>query len=53
LNVELHRESLLTGGKRVGHKGFYMEPTVFENVKDNAEIYSQEIVGLVAVLDSN
>lgn len=25
--------TLLTGGKRVGKKGYYIEPTIFTNVK--------------------
>jgi len=27
--------TLLTGGKRVGNKGYYIEPTIFTNVKVN------------------
>lgn len=44
--------TLLTGGSRVGDKGFFIEPTVFENVKADAEIITQEIFGPVAVLNS-
>ncbi|KAF4633721.1 hypothetical protein G7Y89_g4395 [Cudoniella acicularis] len=44
--------TLLTGGSRVGDRGFYIEPTVFENVKADAEIITQEIFGPVAVLNS-
>jgi len=29
---------LLTGGKRHGNKGFYVEPTVFAGVTDNMRI---------------
>jgi aldehyde dehydrogenase (NAD+) len=44
--------TLLTGGSRVGDKGFFIEPTVFTNVESNAEIITQEIFGPVAVLNS-
>ncbi|KAI1612740.1 aldehyde dehydrogenase domain-containing protein [Exophiala viscosa] len=43
--------TLLTGGKRVGEKGFYVQPTVFEGVTSDQEIYKQEIFGPVAVLN--
>ncbi|KAG4926650.1 hypothetical protein JHK82_052442 [Glycine max] len=33
--------TLLTGGKRVGNKGYYIEPTIFSNVKVNSN--SREI----------
>ncbi|KAK9800199.1 hypothetical protein WJX73_008189 [Symbiochloris irregularis] len=38
---------LLTGGKRHGDKGFYVEPTVFGNVKDHMDIAVDEIFGPV------
>ena len=44
---------MLTGGKRVGDKGFYVEPTVFEGVTSNKEIYNQEIFGPFAVLNKS
>jgi aldehyde dehydrogenase (NAD+) len=44
--------TLLTGGSRVGTKGFFIQPTVFTNVSDNAEIITSEIFGPVAVLNS-
>ena len=42
---------ILTGGSRVGDKGFFIEPTVFENVAADAEIMTNEIFGPVAVLN--
>jgi aldehyde dehydrogenase (NAD+) len=42
---------LITGGKRVGAKGFYVQPTVFEGVTPDKEIFQQEIFGPVAVLN--
>ncbi|CAH0725253.1 unnamed protein product, partial [Brenthis ino] len=38
---------LLTGGKRVGTKGFYIEPTVFSDVTDDMTIAREEIFGPV------
>lgn len=37
----------LTGGKRFGDTGFYVEPTVFDNVTDDMEIARDEIFGPV------
>lgn len=34
---------LLTGGKRVGNKGFYVEPTVFADVTDDMIIAREEV----------
>jgi aldehyde dehydrogenase (NAD+) len=43
--------ALLTGGRRFGSKGFFVEPTVFDNVKDNMAIAKDEIFGpVVSVL---
>jgi aldehyde dehydrogenase (NAD+) len=42
---------LLTGGKRVGPKGFFVEPTIFDGVKDDMAIAKDEIFGpVVSVL---
>lgn len=38
---------LVTGGKRVGSKGYFIEPTVFADVKDNMRIAREEIFGPV------
>lgn len=38
---------LLTGGRRVGDRGFFIEPTVFANVKDDMKIAREEIFGPV------
>ena len=38
---------ILTGGNRVGDKGYYIEPTVFVNVKNNMRIAQEEIFGPV------
>jgi aldehyde dehydrogenase (NAD+) len=38
---------LLTGGGRVAGKGYYIEPTVFDNVTDEMKIAKEEIFGPV------
>ena len=38
---------LLTGGKRVGNKGWFVEPTVFSDVNDDMTIAKEEIFGPV------
>ncbi|ESW24812.1 hypothetical protein PHAVU_004G162300 [Phaseolus vulgaris] len=42
--------SLLTGGKPVGNKGYYIEPTIFTNVKEDMLIAQEEIFGPVMTL---
>ena len=41
---------LLTGGKRHGDKGYFVEPTVFADVKDDMSIARDEIFGPVMPL---
>jgi aldehyde dehydrogenase (NAD+) len=38
---------LLTGGSRVGNTGYFVEPTVFDNVTDEMKIAKEEIFGPV------
>ncbi len=38
---------ILAGGGRVGSKGFFIEPTVFDNVRDEMKIAQEEIFGPV------
>ncbi|XP_033221160.1 aldehyde dehydrogenase, mitochondrial-like [Belonocnema kinseyi] len=38
---------LLYGGNRVGEKGYFVEPTVFADVKDDMKIAKEEIFGPV------
>ena len=38
---------MLTGGKRLGEKGYFIEPTVFADVKDDMSIAKDEIFGPV------
>ncbi|KAL2564275.1 hypothetical protein AAZV13_19G034100 [Glycine max] len=42
--------TLLTGGKRVGNKGYYIEPTIFSNVKEDMLIAQDEIFGPMIAL---
>jgi aldehyde dehydrogenase (NAD+) len=43
--------TLLTGGERVGTNGFFVQPTIFDNVKDDMAIARDEIFGpVVSVL---
>ena len=39
--------TLMTGGERVGSKGFFVQPTIFDNVKDDMAIAKDEIFGPV------
>jgi aldehyde dehydrogenase (NAD+) len=42
--------TLLTGGKRHGTEGFYIEPTVFSDVHSEHTIFKEEIFGPVVVV---
>ncbi|KAJ1437949.1 sulfate anion transporter, conserved site [Sesbania bispinosa] len=42
--------TLLTGGKTVGSKGYYIEPTIFSDVKEDMLIAQDEIFGPVMAL---
>ncbi|KAI4299936.1 hypothetical protein L6164_033356 [Bauhinia variegata] len=42
--------TLLTGGKIIGDKGYYIEPTIFSNIKDDMLIAQDEIFGPVLAL---
>ncbi|KAL5079680.1 hypothetical protein RYX36_008101 [Vicia faba] len=42
--------TLLTGGKNIGDKGYYIEPTIFSNVKEDMLIAQDEIFGPVMAL---
>jgi len=42
--------TVLTGGKRKGDKGFFIEPTIFSDVTSNMKIVREEIFGPVVVL---
>jgi len=44
---------MLVGGRRVGEKGYFIEPTVFTDVKDEMKIAREEIFGpVMSVLKS-
>jgi len=42
--------TLLTGGERIGDKGYYIQPTIFADVLDNMMIAQDEIFGPVLSL---
>ena len=43
--------NLVAGGKRIGDKGFFVSPTIFDNVRDDMTIAKDEIFGpVVSVL---
>ncbi|KAI0017431.1 aldehyde dehydrogenase [Xylariomycetidae sp. FL0641] len=44
--------SLLTGGTKVDNEGLFVQPTVFTNVPEDAEVCKQEIFGPVSILNS-
>ncbi|KAF2679021.1 aldehyde dehydrogenase [Lentithecium fluviatile CBS 122367] len=50
LEVGKQEAELVTGGSRHGDSGFYVEPTIFLNPKDDARIYREEIFGPVITL---
>jgi aldehyde dehydrogenase (NAD+) len=41
---------LITGGERVGAKGYFVSPTIFDNVKDDMSIAKDEIFGPVVTV---
>jgi len=44
------KATLATGGGRVGDKGYFIEPTVFTDVKDDMKIAREEIFGPVMTI---
>lgn len=42
---------LRAGGRRIGNKGYFFEPTVLANVPDNAKIMDEEPFGPIAILN--
>ncbi|KAF2637829.1 aldehyde dehydrogenase [Massarina eburnea CBS 473.64] len=50
LEVGKKEAELVTGGVRRGDSGYYIEPTIFLNPKDDARIYREEIFGPVITI---
>jgi aldehyde dehydrogenase (NAD+) len=52
LEMGKQEAELITGGQRhsFSENGFYVEPTIFLNPKDDARIYREEIFGPVLVI---
>jgi succinate-semialdehyde dehydrogenase / glutarate-semialdehyde dehydrogenase len=46
-----HGAELRTGGKRIGNKGFFFEPTVVTEVSTKARIMNEEPFGPVAIIN--
>ncbi|KAF4625434.1 hypothetical protein G7Y89_g12736 [Cudoniella acicularis] len=44
--------SLVVGGKRVGDKGYFIEPTIFKNLPEDSELVQQEVFGPVVVINT-
>ncbi len=42
--------TLLSGGSRLGKEGYFIEPTIFTDVKSDMKIVREEIFGPVAVI---
>lgn len=42
---------LLAGGRRIGNRGYFFEPTVLANVPDTAKVMTEEPFGPIAVLN--
>lgn len=42
--------SLITGGERVGNKGYFIKPTIFGDVTENMRIVKEEIFGPVVTI---
>lgn len=43
---------LLVGGERAGDKGYFVQPTIFADAPENAEIVKEEIFGPVVVINT-
>ena len=41
---------MLTGGNRIGKKGYFVEPTIFTDIKVDSEIHRNEVFGPVSVV---
>jgi aldehyde dehydrogenase (NAD+) len=44
--------NLLIGGQRYGNKGYYVQPTVFDNIPDTGSIMRDEIFGPVLAMNT-
>ncbi|KAI0086321.1 aldehyde dehydrogenase [Irpex rosettiformis] len=42
--------TVVTGGERIGDKGYYIQPTIFANANPDSKIVREEIFGPVAVI---
>jgi len=42
--------TLISGGEKIGEKGFFIKPTIFANVKEDSRIVKEEIFGPVVTV---
>lgn len=47
-DARTHGAQIVTGGERIGNRGFFFEPTVLAEITDNAKIMSEETFGPIA-----
>jgi len=50
--IKEDKARLVTGGKRVGDKGYFVAPTIFADVKEDAKIMQEEIFGPVVAVNT-
>lgn len=50
-DAELKGANVLTGGHRIGDKGFFFAPTVLVNVPENARVMQEEPFGPIAIIN--
>ena len=50
-NAKAHGARLITGGNRIGNRGFFHEPTVLSEVPIDADIMNDEPFGPVAIIN--
>jgi aldehyde dehydrogenase (NAD+) len=50
IDIGKKEAELVTGGDRVGEKGYYVSPTLFVNPGLDARIYKEEIFGPVGTV---
>jgi succinate-semialdehyde dehydrogenase/glutarate-semialdehyde dehydrogenase len=51
-DAEKHGGELRTGGKRIGNRGFFFEPTVYTNLSLDSKIMNEEPFGPVSTIQS-
>jgi len=52
IDIGKKEATLVMGGKRVGEKGYFIEPTIFTDVKEDAQIMREEVFGPVVAINT-